>query len=335
MTANSPAPPTRRLRWASMESLGFFDAPTSATDAYRPPIDPVPTVTASRPIGRHTNLVQDLWDTTELQSLGLLDWEPSSADRQRLRGRDYRWSRVLIAMFLVAAIGVGAAWLARRPVENAAAASAATAEQATALGEALDGIAPVIQQITADDPVPGEASSALLAVDEAARGLFDASAGLPGSEAGTRSAAAESASLALDATRRLGDAIAFRGALEAMLVAPDLEVDPGLIDLAGATLAFTEWRSKLEATMGDLPESVPANVGSALDTFDNSLDGYQTRYLDGIRAQGRDTAMAALIDLENALAAVRGALRSSLESEVGDVGLEIEDVRGLIERLVG
>jgi hypothetical protein len=318
-----------------MESLGFYDAPTSATDAYRPPTDPAPTVTVSQPVGRHTNLVQDLWDTTELQSPGLLDWEPTSADRQRLRGRDYRWSRILAAMFLVAAIGVGAAWLARRPVENAAAASAATAQQATALGDALDSIAPVIQQITADDPVPGEATSALLVVDEAARGLFDASAHLPGSEASIRSAAAESASLALDATRRLGDAIAFRGALEAMLVAPDLEVDPGLIDLAGATLAFTEWRSQFEATLGELPENVPAEMRSALDSFDDSLDGYQARYLDGIRAQGRDSAMAALTDLESALTGVRGVLRASLESEVGEVGLELEDVRGLIERLVG
>jgi hypothetical protein len=238
-------------------------------------------------------------------------------------------------MFLVTAIGLGAAWLARRPIENATAASASTSTQAAALGEALESIDSVMQQVTSDDPVNSEAAAALLLVDETARGLFEASAALPGSEADTRSAAAESASLALDASRRLGDAIAFRSALETMLATPNLEVDPGLIDLAGATLAFTEWRSRFEATLGDLPESVPVEVESALETFDSSLDGLQARYLDGIRTLGPDTVMAAIIDLKNGLAAVRGTLRATLETEVREVGDEVEDVRSLIERLLG
>ena len=180
MTANSPAPPTRLMRWASMESLGFFDAPTSATVAYRPPAESVSTTLIANERLGGGELVQGLWDSTELDSPALVDWVPTSVDRKRLRGRDYRWSRVLLSMVLVTAAGLGAAWLARRPAENAAASTAMVVEQATALGSALAGLEAVSEQITADEPVPGEATAALAGVDEAARGLFEASAALPG-----------------------------------------------------------------------------------------------------------------------------------------------------------
>ena len=335
MTANSPAPPTRLTRWASMESLGFFDAPTSATVAYLPPAESVSTtLTTSEPLG-DGELVQGLWDSTELHSPTLVDWVPTSVDRKRLRGRDYRWSRVLLSMVLVTAAGLGAAWLARRPAENAAASTAMVMEQASALGSALADLEAVYEQITADEPVPGGATAALAEVDEAARGLFEASAALPGSEADTRSTAADAAGLSLDISRRLRDAIALRGAMEAMLVPPVLEVDPALIELADATLAFTEWRSQLEATVENLPMDNAPEVGVALTAFIGSLDQRQSAYLDGMRTQDRESASNAVLDLESGLASVGETVISSMEAVAMEVTQDVGDARSLIGQLVG
>ncbi len=334
MTANSPAPPTRRLRWAAMESLGFFDAPTSATVTYRPPVESVPAITTNGPIG-NGELVRELWDSTEFHASALVDWAPTTVDRKRLRGRDYRWSRILLSMLVVTASGLGAAWLARRPAENAAASAATVVEQAAAMRTALSGLETVLGQIGADEPVPGEAAAALAEVDEAARGLFEASAALPGSEADPRSTAADAAALSLDTSRRLRDAIALRGAMEALLVPPALEVDPALIELADATLAFSEWRSQLESTLGDLPLENAPDVGAALEVFIASLDRSQSGYLDGIRARDRAMALTAVLDLESGLAIVGESMMSNMESVTGEVSQAVDDVRLLIDQLVG
>ena len=253
MTANSPAPSKRLLRWASMESLGFYDAPTSATvtTLVQPP-EQTPTTLTSRPTPSTGDLVQDLWDSTELDAPSLLDWSPSFRDRRRLRGRDFRWTRVLSSMLLVLVVGLGAAWLALRPAENAETSVALVSDRAAALEGALTGMAEVGEQVSADPTPSGENAATLFAVDEAARGLFDASGALPASQADTRDAASDVASISLDAARRLRDALALRGAVESLVVPPVLESDPAMTDLGGATLAFTEWRAAFEvASRGD------------------------------------------------------------------------------------
>ena len=336
MTANSPAPSKRLLRWASMESLGFYDTPTSATvTTYASQTDQAPTTLTVRPIPPTGDLVKDLWDSTELDAPSLLDWSPTVRDRRRLRGRDFRWTRVVSSMLLVLVVGLGAAWLALRPAENAETSVALVSDRAAALESALTGLAEVGEQVSADPTPTGENAAALFAVDEAARGLFDASGALPPSQADTRDAASDVAGLSLDAARRVRDALALRGVVESLVVPPVLESDPAMTDLGGATLAFTEWRAGFEVASEAIPEGLSADVAAAVDSFAGALDQIQAKYADAIRLNDSPGARSAVAELETGLGAIRESMMSAVAESTASLESDLARAQYLIEHLLG
>ncbi len=335
MTANSPAPPKRLVRWTSMESLGFFDAPTSATVAYRPDGEVTATTLISTPTAPSGDMVKDLWESTELDAPSLADWTPSFGDRRRLRGRDFRWTRVLFSMALVLAVGLGAAWLALRPAEEAEASLATVSDRAADLDTALTGLDEVSEQVAAEQDATGNSASALFDVDEAARGLFDASAALPSSQIDARDTASDVASISLDASRRLRDALALRGAVESMVVPPILESDPGMTDLGGATLSFTEWRASFESASQSITQDLPGEVEASFESFVGSLDQIQARYVDAIRLTDPEGALAAVTDLEAGLAAIRYSMMSAVAESAENVESDLVRARNLIDQLLG
>jgi len=334
MTATSATRHGRFARFPSMESLGFSDAPTETTVTDVATGRMTPSVLTTRHTAPTGVLVQDLWDSTELDAPSMLDWKPAALDRKHLRRR-YRRSRILLVLITATALGSGAFWLYQRPGAAAEASVAQVADQATELSAALDGVSAIGDQLSAPEIAINLTATDLFDVDNAARGLFDASGDLPGSEAATRSLAADAASISFDVSRQLRDGLACRGALEPILLAPALETDPALTDLATAALEFSDWRSHFDSIRSALPTGVAATVTTALEEFSSSLEGRQGSYLDAIRTNDPRAAEAALLELQTDLGAIRELMMTTMTGLAGAVDSELEEARDLIGRLLG
>jgi hypothetical protein len=280
-------------------------------------------------------MVQDLWDSIELDAPSLVDWKPISPDRRHLKARRFRWSRVLLLLVVAVAAGGTAFWLYQRSSGAAAASVAAVQEQATQLSASLDGIGPIADQLAAPANTVNLTATDLFDLDDAARGLFDASAALPDPEADTETIAGDAASLSFEIVRQLRDGLAYRGALEPMLVAPALETDPTLTDMATATLDFSKWRSEFDTVRVALPDGVAATVTFAVGEFSAGLEARQGAYLDAIRNDDRAGAEEALQSLESDLQAIRGLMMTTMSGLAGQVDSELEETRGLLDRLLG
>ncbi|MGA7096667.1 MAG: hypothetical protein WB245_03780 [Acidimicrobiia bacterium] len=339
MTATSH-PKRHATRLAFMETLGFFDSPSitstgGATDPHRQSTQQVTQLVAT---GRHVKktgaVVEDMWNTTQLDAPSLLDWEPQAAMSTKLGNRNFRWPIVLLVLALAAAmVGLGY-WLYRRPEAEAATALEQVRAESHALSDSLTEVAPLVGGLAADHLAEANRdSSVFLAVGDSARALFTVSADLKQSQA--KSAASESATLALDASKKLMDATAFRTALEQSLTPPSLETDPQMIDLTTAALTFSEWRSGLETVREALPENIASNTRQTLATFDNGLDALQNAYVDAMREGDQTSATDAVSRLTTGLSEIRAALledMSAISTEVADL---IERSQQALADLVG
>ncbi|HSO50534.1 MAG TPA: hypothetical protein VLS86_08295, partial [Acidimicrobiia bacterium] len=174
----------------------------------------------------------------------------------------------------------------------------------------------------------------LFDVDNAARGLFDASGTLPGSETAIRSIATDVASLSFEVSRQLRDGLAYRGALEPILLAPALETDPAFTDLATAALDFTEWRTHFDSVRSALPKGVADEVTLSLEEFSSSFETRQGVYLDAIRSNDQRAAETAMQTLESDLGAIRELMMTRMTNLAGDVDSEVDAARDLIGRLL-
>lgn len=351
MTATSRARPGI-FRLFSMESLGFIDPPDQSWTT--PPAQRIPDTEIGEettqttelfeiPVGRHTRrveptgeMVTDMWGTTELHAPSLVDWAPHTINADKLARRDFRWPvalAIVVAALAAAAIGY---WLFTRPDGAAAAAMELVQTEAERLGEAFDLSAPLVADLGAERlPEAGRDSTVYLDMGEAARSMFAASAELPMSGSEDRTVAAEAASMAMDASRQLMDATAYRTALEPALTLPILETDPALTDLATATAAFTEWRTEFEAVRQALPEGVPGQSPQALDELSSGLEAVQTAYLDALRVGDRAAAVEALGRLKTDLVDVRAGLLADMAQISASVASVIDQARERLDALLG
>ncbi|MEX2251580.1 MAG: hypothetical protein WD895_05855 [Acidimicrobiia bacterium] len=318
-----------------MESLGFSDSPAETTVTYVARGQTTTSVVTTRPTAPTGDMVQDLWDSTELDAPSLLDWKPVAPDRKHLRGRRFRWSRVFLVVMIAAVLGGGAYWLYQRPSAAAEASVAVVEDQATKLSAALDGVGDIGEQLSAPEIGVNLTASDLVDVDNAARGLFDASGDLPGSENATRSIAADAASLSFEVSRQMRDGLAYRGALEPILLAPALETDPALTDLTTAALEFSEWRAHFDSIRLALPDGVATTVTAALEDFSTSLETRQGFYLDAIRTNNPQGAATAIQALESDLGSIHELMMTNMSGLAGEVDSELDEARTLIGRLLG
>ncbi|MGH8915982.1 MAG: hypothetical protein ACRDZM_15890, partial [Acidimicrobiia bacterium] len=206
------------MRLSSMESLGFIDPPpaswTTSPKAYLP-VDTSEVLVQTTelvevPVGRHTRhveptgeLVRDMWDSTELHAPSLVDWVPHQFSSKKL-GTRFRWSVLVSVMIVAVALALGAFWLFARSDATVAAALAGLEAEATTLAVTFDQATPLIAELD-DERLPEAVSrtSAFFDIGEAARAVFAASADLPASDSAHRTAAADVAGLAIDASRQL------------------------------------------------------------------------------------------------------------------------------------
>ncbi len=334
-----------------METLGFFEPPEATWSSpaaqgveQHPRSDTTQTTELFEiPTGRHTkhveptgDLVRDIWESTELHAPSLIDWEPQTVNTARLGDRNFRWPVVFGVLFAVLGVAALGYWILGRPDSAAAAARESVEAQATLLVGAFDQAGPLIEAL--DDerlPAASRDSTVFFDIGETARAMFAASSALPTSDATGRTAAADAAGIAIDASRRLMDATAYRTALEPALTLPLLETNPDLTDLAVATAAFTEWRTGFEAMQEALPENVGSRALAALTALTSGLDATQTAYLDAMREADQSAAVVAIGELKAAISSIRVDLITDMAEISGEVAILIEDARSRIQPLLG
>ncbi len=318
-TINGPGVSGRQpLRLASMEILGFLDDPWNTatwTSAQPQFVAPVASANGATPaVDPITN------------------WVPTEMGSRLYRGR-IRWGVLTALIILASTLGLFAYWLYQRPAAMVAEAVSSVEEVAGQLQSELQTIAAATATLEAPDP--RTPLPEMLALDAAARALFEASASLPASETTSRAAAVNAAGDALDVTSVMGDAFAYRAAVIPVLVAPDLETDPALIALDEAAQAFAVWQTQFDAVRAALPAGGLSSVTSQLDAVSSDLDSIRVKYLDSLREDDRWGAIVALRRLDERLSEAEGALFQALGAIRVRVDERITSALGAVEALLG
>ena len=322
MTATSRKPKhlarrRRRFRLASMESLGFIDSPGTATtwttNASLPPTAPVAQSTAG-PIPHEDPFK---------------DWTPSEVGRRLLTG-NIRWG-FMAGMLMIATglVGIGY-WVYQQPEAAADAAMAELQEQVALLRPVLGALIESDLSNTGSD-----LSASLMEIDTVARTVFDTSGTLPGSLSEQRAIAADIAGDALEGSRLINDAHAYRSAVIPILAVPTFQADPNLIRLDEAAREVGEWQTHFNSVASALPEGTMTELGSELTLISGELDAIQTRYLDALRSDDRFGAHSALDDLSKRLRTAEGMLASSMERVLGRARERLTNALAGVELLVG
>jgi hypothetical protein len=351
MTATSP-PKRRFKRLFSMESLGFIDGPSAIWTTSPPSPITEPSVASgtlqttglvAAPVGKHTRrieptgeLVKDIWDSTELHAPSLIDWAPQTFNTSKLGRRNFRWpvlACVLLATLSVAGFGY---WGYREPSNSAATALAEVRAEAETLAGAISQAMPLVGNLDEDRLAEANQDAMVFfEMGERARTMFAASAGLPTSNTADRAAAADAAGLAIDASRQMMDATAYRTALEPALALPLLETDPGLTDLATAAQAFSEWRSGFESVRAGLPTTASTGqAATALNELNVGLEAVQTAYLDALRTNNQPAAVEALGGLRAELQSIRQAMLLDMGEVSASVSALLEQAETKLGQLL-
>jgi hypothetical protein len=301
-----------------MESLGFSNPSSTWSDT--------PEATNTSPYvelkGRHV--------APPAEPDTLADWQPEEFGG-RLTGSNVRWSLTSLVLVVVAGLGALGFWLYQRPATQAA----ASATVAMAHAENLSDVLPDLEAFNASLLNPTEAAdpATLFAVDAAARSLFEASGDLPTSDAKTRTAAATASSAALDGTRLAGDAHAYQLAVLPILVAPELETDPNLIELDEAARRFGEWQLLFNDVRNALPEGVMAPTTEQLDIISGEFASILSSYVDALRADDQGATEGVLAGLGSRLGEIAEQMASSVTDVQGRVSARVEEARAALEQL--
>jgi hypothetical protein len=248
---------------------------------------------------------------SSMESRGVIE-SPAPDTTELLIRRDVRWGLLTIIMLLTGALVAGAIWLLQRPAAQAESAVAAMESAAQSLGPELDSLAEIAGGLAGRDIDSASVAAHTRAVDARARELFNAAGALPTTDSDLRSMAADVATSALDATRLISDATAYRATVIQILVPPALETDPELVALDDAVRAFGSWQQSFNEIRTALPTGAGSEVSSALAVLAGSLESIQSQYIDALRDDDGVAAEEIVIDLANRLAAIEGALMTSL-----------------------
>ena len=351
MTATSH-PKRSFMRLAGMETLGFFDSPvrswtnTPVDDESESELsgdDYEPTGLITLPIGKHSRhaeptgeLVRDIWESTELNAPSLVDWAPQGFADKHLERRRFRWPMLLLLIVLTITVAGAALWLYRAPENAASAAIGQVRAEAGALSTVITDVLPLVDDLDSDRlPQANQNASVFFEMGERARAMFALSADLPAVDSVDRRAAAEAAGLAIDASRQLMDATAYRTAVEPALALPVLETDLDLTDLATATEVFTQWRAGFDSIRSGLPDGVAVQASAALDEVSTGLEATQTDYLDALRTGNRTAAVEVLGRLRSDLLAARQAMLADMAALSDSVTDLMGAARAELDRLLG
>lgn len=286
----------RPIRLPYMETLGFIDdteAPetwtSTSVDTHEPP-DPTEPAT--------TIIEAPLVDV----------WALSDAAAIFVRAR-IRWSTVIAILVMLIAAAGASLWILHRPEAASTAALEQVSEDAHLVAERSAGLAAAIR-------TNNETNGLVSEVDTAARSLFNSSTLMPPELAASRLAAADAATDALEATRTLSGARAYRTAVSSLLLSPALPTDPSLTLVDDAAREFSAWQTWFSGTVASLPKGVMTEPRTLLVSATSRLYVIRSTYLEGLRAGDQAAAAAAVTALEDQLNEIGFALDAEYEAVV-------------------
>lgn len=293
----------KRVRHSVMESLGFTETP-SVSYVSAPSATP-PKPQSTRLVSTVTTraiTVEEIWNTTELETQSLMDWEPGEISTQHL-GKRVHWMMLVIWFLILAVVSVGGFWIYQNSLNEAAGAMKSVEKDANVLDSAFAPFLAAAEELMPGaDEIPIALNEATASVDAAARELFASSASLSQSESEQKSAATDAATRALDASKTLNTLSAYLGALTPVMTSPALITDPEMVDLVTATTDFAEWRTRLDTVRSALPDSILSEVSANLDRIDGHLERIQGAYLNALRLDDPAAALKAVGELEDLVA---------------------------------
>ena len=276
-----------RLRFSSLESLGFTDSTRVWSD---PPSAPMPP------------------DRIEPETLA--DWRPEEIGG-RLDGSNFRWGMItaLIAL-VVSTAGVGV-WLYQRPAAEIQAAISGLIVQAGRVETILPALEEFNQDLlTAEDL---SADAALVELEKEVRALFESSTALGETNVDVTAASAQAVDSALEGVRLAREASAYRLAVLPILTAPPLETDPSVIELDEAARLLGDWQLIFHETLEALPEDLFPETTGRLRGISTDLPSLLNQYVDALQADAAAAAAAVLTDLETRLTDVHVSMKTALE----------------------
>lgn len=289
----------RRIRFSSLETLGFTDVASSWSDS--------PDVASETPRGRHLG--------TPPKAEEIADWRPHDFGR-RLEGSNVRWGMVTAIVLLLGGLAGIGYWLYQRPVAVEQAAEADLASQTKTLEAAIPLLAELNHGLLSAEPISEPTN--LDSVETVARDLFDTSGLL--TEIELRSAASKAASSALDGVRLIRETQAYSSAVLPMLEMPPLETDRDLIALDEAARSFGDWQLGIDNMRTALPDGVLGDVTQQLDILSGDLSSYLGRYVDALRQDDVTAVNSVLGSLRARLDAISDVLAES----VGDIQARVQ-----------
>jgi hypothetical protein len=319
MTATTKPPdgpsatPRRRVRFSSLEALGFTDVTSSWSDT--------PLVSGPSQRGQH------LAPAPEPGTVA--DWQPQDFG-PRLGGSNVRWSVVVAIILLLGGIGGLGYWMYQRPAEIERAAAAEAHAQARALDSALLVLFEFNNELLVEDTE--SSTEGLDTVERVARALFDTSGRL--AQVDLRSLTSQAAVSSLDGIRLARETDAYRSAVISLLDAPQLETDRDLVELDEAARMFGNWQLGFDETRTALPDDVLPQVTEQLDILSAELTSFLRRYLDALLVDDPPAAQNVLTALGSRLDAIEEDLVDSMEDVQARVELRLEETRIALDRIL-
>jgi len=266
----------RRVRFSSLESLGFTDVARSWSDS--------PIMGDELPRGRH------LAEPPKAEEMA--DQRPQEFGRQ-LAGPNVRWGMITLIVVVVGGLAAFGYWLSGRPAAVELSARIDLATKAETLQTAL----PLLTELNRGlrDPEPAIGLESLDSVESVARDLFTISGSI--AENDLRSAASQAASSTLDGIRLIRGTYAYRSAVLPILNTPILETDRDLITLDEAARSFGTWQLAFDNVRTALPDEVLSAVTQQLDILSAELTSFLGRYVDALRQDDRASVESVLFSL--------------------------------------
>ena len=308
------------LEVSVLESLGFFD-PANEIVVTTGPITVRLQEEAGAPASATTVPVPKPWPEGRslIPDIDLLSWRPRVIARSKLGKGRYSTMMITILSVTLLILAVVVANLLRAPAEQVVREENTLTEASTGLAVALSGLEPVLADVTAD---VAEATSTLISVESAARGLFEAAALLgddPEQQVLRQSAAGlAQRSMALESS--VGDALNYRRVLDPLWDSPDLV---GVAEPTEAAAAIAAWQARLGDMVASLPDTseLEAHVDQ-VRRFAEGLDGWRVRYLDALSLSDLTTAEGAVADLDGQLALLAQSGEDVLSGLFADASTE-------------
>jgi hypothetical protein len=301
-----------------MELLGFMDRPEVAGSW-----SPSPALDAT--VGRHTQ---------STAPTRLADRVPTDVGAEFLKG-NIRWTVFAALILIGAGIAALGAWVAQKPVSDREAALAGVQNSAADLRPAVAELTAFNEGLAGIEVDTSSVNESLTRVDGLARQLFTDSASLPQADATSRGLATDASGDALDATKLLREAYAYRAVVLPVLATPSLVTDPELIELDEAVRQFGVWQARFDEVRAALPDEFMAKVTVELDSISTQLEVMLSDYVDALRAGDAAAAQSVAESLQRRLTSAQSILFAALGDVQTRVQRHIDGSLSAIDLLIG